>query len=150
MAFVKLDTCILDSSLWIERSVRDVFITALLMAEPFELVEPANQIEVRTLDNTEFVVPPGWYGFVPAAGSGIVRRALVELEEGYKALEKLGSADEESRNKDFEGRRLVRINHGYLILNFIKYREKDHTAAERMRRYRLKKSGGRAKKAATR
>jgi hypothetical protein len=120
------------------------------MAEPFELVEPANQIEVRTLDNTEFVVPPGWYGFVPAAGSGIVRRALVELEEGYKALEKLGSADEESRNKDFEGRRLVRINHGYLILNFIKYREKDHTAAERMRRYRLKKSGGRAKKAATR
>lgn len=136
MAFVKLDTGILDSTLWIERECREVFITALLMAEPFELETPAEQLEVRTLEKTGFIVPVGWYGFVRAAGPGIVRRALVDQESGLIALERLCAPDEGSRSADFEGRRLARVDGGYIVLNFMKYRDRDNTAAERMKRYR--------------
>lgn len=136
MAFVKLDTGILNSTLWVERECREIFITALLMATPFELAESTPQIEVRSLELTGFVVPAGWYGFVPAAGIGIIRQAMVDREEGLTALEKLGSAESESRSPEFEGRRLVRVDGGFLVLNFIKYREKDATTAERSRRWR--------------
>src|SRR6185437_13486679 len=113
MGFVKLDTGILDSTLWIEKDQRDVFITALLMAEPREFNEPQPQIEVDSMVPTGFVVPPGWYGFCAAAGSGIIRRSLTEHFSGMKALRELGSPDPESRTKTFEGRRLIRINGGY-------------------------------------
>ena len=138
MAFVKLDTGILDSTLWIERECREVFITALLLAEPFELRTPTEQLEVRRLEATGFVVPIGWYGMVNAAGVGIVRRALVDPELGMLALERLGAPDLESRSQDFEGRRLVRVDGGYIVLNFMKYRDRDYTSAERSRRYRLR------------
>ncbi len=136
MAYVKLDTAILDSTLWIERESREVFITALLLAEPFEALESLPQIAVRSLDLTGFLVPPGWYGFVQAAGSGIVRRALVDTELGMAALERLGNPDYESRNPKFEGRRLVRVNHGFIVLNYMEFRDRDHTSAARSRRYR--------------
>lgn len=139
MGFVKLDCGILDSTLWADRDAKDLFITALLMAVPHELTEPAEQLEVRTLEKTGFVVPPGWYGLVRAAGQGIVRRHGMEMEAGLAALERLGAPELDSRTPDFEGRRLVRISGGYLALNFWKYRKKDHTAAERAKRYRQKK-----------
>ena len=141
MAFVKLDCGILNSTLWIDREARELFVTALLMAEPYEVRTPMEQLQVRTLDKTGFVVPPGWYGFVPAAGVGIIRRAGLDLEQGIAALERLGSPELESRTPDFEGRRLVRVDGGFIALNFDKYRQKDHTAAERSRRYREKKQG---------
>jgi hypothetical protein len=136
MPFVKLDTRILDSTLWVERGSRDIFITALLMAEPWEAMEPVPQLEVRSLDPTGFIVPAGWYGLIPAAGIGIIRRSLLSEKQGYEALESLGRADQESRSDSFEGRRLVRIDGGYLVLNFMKYRDRDYGAAERMKRLR--------------
>lgn len=136
MSFVKLDTGILDSTLWLNRDERDVFVTALLMAEPFEAEAPIEQIAADSLEKTGFVVPAGWYGFIRAAGPGIVRRALVAAEEGIAALVRLGSPDPESRTPDHEGRRLVRVDGGYLVLNFMRYRDKDNTTAERSRRYR--------------
>lgn len=139
MAFVKLDCGLLDSTLWIDREAREVFITALLMASPYELKEPTPQIKVRELDHTGFNVPAGWYGFVPAAGTGIVRRSGLEPEAGLNALERLGDPDTESRTPDFDGRRLVRVDGGYLVLNFIRYREKDATTADRSKRYRERK-----------
>ena len=139
MGFVKLDCGMLDSTLWIDREARELFITALLMATPYELKEPAEQICVRTLDRTGFTVPPGWYGLVEAAGVGIVRRAGMESETGLAALERLGSPEADSRTPDYDGRRLVRIDGGYIALNYVKYREKDHTSAERSKRYREKK-----------
>jgi len=139
MAFVKLDCGLLDSTLWTDRNPRDIFITALLMAVPFEVREPEPQIEVRTLELTGFKVRPGWYGFVAAAGSGIVRRSGMEMEAGLDALEKLGSPDPESRTPDHDGRRLVRVNDGFIVLNYIKYREKDSSTAARSRRYRENK-----------
>jgi hypothetical protein len=146
MAFLKLDTNILSSSVWIERDVRDIFVTALLMAEPHELRREEPQIEVRTLNHTGWVVPPGWYGFVAAAGVGICNQALVSYEEGLTALEKLGAPDLNSRSQVYEGRRLVRINHGYIVLNYIAYREKDHTNKERQSRWRKKKKADAAAK----
>lgn len=140
MPFVKLDCGILDSTLWVQPTQREVFITALLMAVPHELRDPEPQIEVRSLNATDFIVPPGWYGFVPAAGVGIIRRAQVEEKAGLDALEALGGPDAESRSKEHEGRRMVRIDGGYLILNFQKYRDRDYTGAERARRYRNRKA----------
>lgn len=138
MAFVKLDCGILNSTLWVEREPRDIFITALLMAVPRELLHPMPQYKVGAIEETGFVVPPGWYGFVEAAGPGIVRRSMAEMEPGMIALEKLGNPDPESRSSEFDGRRLVRVDGGYIVLNFMKYRDKDNTAAVRAQRYRDK------------
>lgn len=139
MAFVKLDTGILDSTLWLERDVREVFITALLMAMPKEFKIEQPQIEVNSLKHTGFEAPAGWYGFVEASGPGIVNRALVERHAGLKALTRLGETESESRSHEFGGRRMIRVNGGYLILNYMKYRDRDHTAAERQRRLRERK-----------
>lgn len=139
MAFVKLDTTMLRSSIWVERDHRSLFVTALLMCEPFEVREPMAQLEVRSLNETGWMVPPGWYGLAQAAGSGIVRTDGMEQEAGLDALEVLGSTDPESRSQDFEGRRLVRVDGGFLCLNYMKYRDHDHTAAERQRRLRERK-----------
>src|SRR5206468_1357946 len=117
MPYVKLDTGILDSTLWMERGVRDIFITALLLAEPKEFTHSVQQIAVKSLEYTGFEVPAGWYGFVPAAGIGIIKRANIPTGEGFDALEKLGTEDSESRSHAFGGRRMIRIDGGYLILN---------------------------------
>jgi len=139
MAFVKLDTGILNSTLWVARDERDIFITALLMALPHELTEPVEQINALSLEKTGFVVPPGWYGFVQAAGPGIVRMAMTDPVAGMQALQRLGEPDQESRSTDHEGRRLVRVDGGYIVLNFMRYRDKDSTAAVRAQRYRERK-----------
>jgi hypothetical protein len=34
----------------------------------------------------------------------------------------------------------VRVNHGFIVLNFIGYLEKDHTVGKRMKRYRARKN----------
>jgi hypothetical protein len=138
MPFVKLDTRILNSTLWFERDARELFITALLMAEPRETQEPLPQLKVDAIKYTGFTVPPGWYGFVAAAGIGIIRQSGMDRKPGMKALADLGNPDIESRSKDFDGRRLVRVDGGFIVLNYMKHRERDATVAERMRRYRAR------------
>ena len=140
MPFVKLDSGILDSTLWLQKDQRDIFITALLMATPEQFDAPTPQLEVDSLEETGFTVPPGWYGFVAASGPGILRRAMVEKEAGMKALKELGEPEEESRSHEHEGRRMVRVNGGYLLLNYMRFRDKDHTAADRMRKMRARKA----------
>ena len=113
------------------------------MAEPREFKEEIRQIEVGRLEFTDFTAPPGWYGFVPAASFGIINRAGVERDAGLEALRKLGDPEVESRSTEFDGRRMIRIDGGFLILNFMKYRDRDHTAADRQKRLRArKKSNG--------
>ncbi len=126
----------LDSTIWPDCDARTVFITALLMAVPMEVESPMEQLHIRSLEPTGWLVPPEWYGWVAAAGSGIVRRSGIEEQSGLDALERLGAPDLESRSSAFEGRRMVRVNGGFIILNFMRHRERDHTAAERQRRYR--------------
>ena len=136
MGFVKLDTGILDSTLWIERDCRDVFITALLMAQPQVFDEPLAQLKVDALEETGFTIPPNWYGFVAASGLAIITRAGVDRDVGMRALEKLGEPEPESRSQEFDGRRMIRINGGFVILNYMKHRDRDYTAAKRAKRYR--------------
>ena len=66
------------------------------MAEPFEILAPSEQLAVRTLKPTGWIVPPGWYGKVDAAGTGIVRRDGCDTETGLSALEELGGANSHS------------------------------------------------------
>jgi len=139
MAFVKLDCGILDSTIWLDREAREVFVTALLMALPIEVTEPMKALEIGSTTESGFIVPAGWYGFVRAAGPGIVNRSGVPMQPGMEALKRLSSPEGESRTPDHEGRRMVRVDGGFIILNFDKYREKDHTSAERSRRYRERK-----------
>ncbi len=139
MAFVKLDTGILNSTLWDDRAGRDVFITALLMAEPIELTEPTPTLQVRAIEDGGFTIPPGWYGMVHAAGVGIIRQSLVDTTEGMDALDRLSAPESGSRSQDFDGRRLVRIDGGFIVLNYMKYRDRDYSAAIRSQRYRERK-----------
>lgn len=139
MPFVKLDCGILDSTLWMDKDAREIFITALLMAVPRTYDEPVEEIETRDTKITGWSVPAGNYGFVPAASVGICYRAGLDQERGLDALSRLASPEPESRSPDFDGKRMIRIDGGFLVLNFKKYRDKDHTAAARARRYREKK-----------
>lgn len=111
MPYVKLDTGILDSTLWVsDPETRIVFITMLAMAGPDGMCE--------------------------STAPGIARRANIGLESVRRALAVLEAPDEDSRSLDLEGRRVVREDGGYRIVNYLKYRDKDHTAAQRMRRMR--------------
>jgi hypothetical protein len=123
----------------VERDLRSIFLTALVMARPHTLDEPTPQLEVRELKETGWVVPPGEYGLVPSAGSGIIRMDGIETDAGLEMLEKLGSPDPDSKDPEHGGRRVVRVDSGYLVLNFYKYRDRDYTAAERQRRLRARK-----------
>ena len=136
--FVKLDCGIVDSSLWIDRDARSLFLTALLMARPIVTEEAIPALHVDRIEATGFVVPPGRYGFVEAAGSGIIRRDGMPLEAGMRALAALCAPDPESRTPDYEGRRLARVDGGYIVLNYMLYRDKDYTSAERQRRFRAR------------
>ena len=114
MGFVKLDTGILDSTLWLsDAEVRIVFITMLAMANPDGMCE--------------------------ATAPGIARRANLSIEAVREAIKILEAPDEDSRSLEDEGRRIRRVDGGYQITNFLKYREKDYTAAERKRRERERK-----------
>lgn len=140
MSYVKLDTSILSSTLWLDRDARDVFLTALLLAEPREVrtAEPVYRVDAP--DSAGWSVPPGWYGFVRASGPGLVALARLDLVAGLAALERLCAPDPYSRTPDRDGRRLARIEGGYLVLNFVAYRERDHSTArvqEWRRRRRL-------------
>lgn len=139
MAFVKLDEGILSSTLWADRDARDVFITALLLAEPWEFSAPTPTLEVQSLEPGPFTLPPGWYGFARAAGPGLVRTAGVKPGPGMKALERLASPEKASRSHDFDGRRLVRVDGGYVVLNYMKYRDHDHASTHRSQKLRTRK-----------
>jgi hypothetical protein len=141
MPFVKVDTAILDSSVWSPRDLRSLFLTALFMAKPFNLKQSTPQLHVRSLEPTGWIVPPGEYGIVEASGTRMVERDGQDLETGLRYLEALGEPDLDTKNPAYDGRRIVRIAGGYLVLNFRLYRDKDYTAATRMRRLRERKKG---------
>lgn len=142
MPFVKIDTAIVRSSLYPERDLRTVFLTALFMAEPVELEEATRTLKVRELTDDKFVVPKGWYGIVRSSGLGIIRADGISKEKGLRALEQLAAPDPESRSADFDGRRMVRIDGGYVILNYMKYRERDYTSTLRKKLQRLRDKEG--------
>ena len=138
MSFVKLDCNMLNSSIWPDKDARDVFITMLLMASLWDTTNPIEAKEIRSLSPSGFVVPPGWYGWVGAAAPGIAHRCGIDPKKCIDAIERLASPDPDSRSSRFDGRRIARIDGGYVILNYDEYRKRDTTASERSKRYREK------------
>ncbi len=107
--FVKLFSTILDSSIWSEElHVRIVWITMLAMADR--------------------------NGRVDAAVSGVARRACVTRDQCVDAIERLEAPDFDSRTPDNDGRRVTKIDGGWQILNYAKYRKLGADAAERERK----------------
>jgi hypothetical protein len=96
--FVKLYETILDSSIWGEgHGTRLVWITMLAMAD----------------EN----------GVVIASAGGLARRANVSREELADALAVLSAPDPDSKSPEFEGRRIERVDGGWLVLNHRRYRD---------------------------
>lgn len=63
-------------------------------------------------------------GRVNASVPGLADAARVGVDECRSALAKLSAPDPDSRTKDHEGRRIVEIDGGWLVLNYLKYRER--------------------------
>lgn len=115
VTFTKLFSSITESTLWYEPdATRLVWITMLAMADR--------------------------QGRVWASVPGLAGRARVSLKATREALKCFLSPDEDSRTKDFEGRRIEEIDGGWRLLNHAKYREmRDEEARKAYQREWVKK-----------
>jgi len=110
MAFTKLDHGIIHSSIWSEPlPTRILWITMLAMKDDS--------------------------GFVASSRSGLIRAANITPDEFDKAIKCLESPDEESRTRDYEGRRVEKVEGGWVILNHEKYRLHEDLKKEKHREY---------------
>jgi hypothetical protein len=117
--YTKLFSSIVASTIWREDApTRLVWITMLAMKNRDHIVE--------------------------ASLPGLADFARVTIKECRAAIEKLSSPDEDSRTKDFDGRRIKAIDGGWLILNGEKYRQKMN-ADERREYLRIKQAERRAR-----
>lgn len=104
--YVKIFESLLDSSVWSESpDTKVVWITMLVMADQ--------------------------YGEVEASIPGLARRAGVSVDSCEKAIEVFMSPDSYSRTPDHEGRRIARIEGGWEIFNYEKYRFRKSTEHSR-------------------
>lgn len=115
VTFTKLFSSITESTVWYEPdATRLVWITMLAMADR--------------------------QGRVWASVPGLAGRARVSLKATREALKCFLSPDEDSRTKDFEGRRIEEIDGGWRLLNHAKYREmRDEEARKAYQREWVKK-----------
>jgi hypothetical protein len=97
VTFTKLFSSITESTVWCEDSnTRIVWIAMLAMCDRNGRV----------------------WGSIP----GLANRARVPVEDCREAISKFLNPDPDSRTKDHEGRRIVEIDGGWLLLNHEKYR----------------------------
>ncbi len=115
--FTKLFGSILESTVWeTPPTTRIVWITMLAMSDQDGVVE--------------------------ASIPGLAKRAGVSIADCESALRLFASPDPYSRSKELDGRRIVEIDGGWLLVNYEKYRrkldkeEQRIKAAERQRRKR--------------
>ncbi len=107
MGFTKLDEEIFDSSLTTAGPVPfAVFVLLLAKARP----------------------PDGVARVAPSVMAG---RLLISKEECLRAFGVLQAADPESRSPESDGRRIERVDGGWRIINYLKYREKRDPDARR-------------------
>jgi len=114
--FTKLDAGLIHSTVWREADhVRLVWITMLAMCDKD--------------------------GFVQASIPGLADASRVDLPRCEDALKVLQSPDEYSRTSDNEGRRIEKVDGGWYVLNYPKYRSNHATKnAERQRKWREKQA----------
>src|SRR5262245_32416311 len=111
MGYAKLFSSITESSLWCEpKEVRLLFVSMLAKADAT--------------------------GFVEAAIPGLAKLSNLTLEEVEEAIISLENPDPHSKNPDFEGRRILKVPGGWLLLNYESYRARqDRDRKEYMREY---------------
>ena len=63
------------------------------------------------------------YGCVQGSLPGLAHAAGVSMDDTVRALEYLKAPDPHSQTKDHEGRRIKDFEGGWMILNYVKYRE---------------------------
>ncbi len=98
-AFTKLFYSIIPSSIWSEDDhTRIMWITMLASAD-------AN-------------------GFVTGTIPGMAAMARMSLKDAEKSIKALTKPDPYSRSKEYDGRRLLECEGGWLIANYTKYRQK--------------------------
>lgn len=121
-AFTKLQRSIVTSSIWLQdMETRLVWITLLALCDRD--------------------------GIVRASPKQLTHQARVSQEGCEKAIELLQSPDEDSRSMEHEGRRIKRVEGGFLVLNYDRILQEG--AREERRGYnRAKKAEERAKKKA--
>lgn len=110
--YAKLFSSITESSLWSEpKEVRLLFVTMLAKADQM--------------------------GFVEASIPGLARVANLTIEETERSLECLQSPDKYSKNPENEGRRVMVVPGGFVLLNYEDYRARRSTEERReyMREY---------------
>lgn len=115
--FAKLDSGIVDSTLWMkDHDVLRVWIALLAKCDA--------------------------YGIVRASAPAMAHLCFVTLERFEKIIAELCEADRHSRTSSDEGRRLSVIEGGWCIVNYLKYRDlmqrKAMSHAERQAKYRKK------------
>lgn len=105
----------LTSSMWAtDPATRCVWIWFLLMADP--------------------------EGFVVGTVPGVAQQAGVTLEQAKTAIALLEGPDPYSSTPDFEGRRAIKVERGWHIVNFVAYRERaKHEAAKARKRNWIQK-----------
>jgi hypothetical protein len=85
-------------------------------------------------------------GFVWGAIPGLSRLAALTIEETRAAVEELEGPDPDSSDPNNEGRRIERVDGGWRIINYEKYRdmerEDDRRAAARMKKRRQRGQTG--------
>lgn len=117
MSFAKLSSTIIDSSIWDE----DDHVIRVWIA---------------------FLAKKDDCGFVEASYSGMRRICNIKNDENGKkfdhAISVLESPDQESKTKDFDGRRIERLDDGWIVLNHDKFRLRDDVVKEQTRQ-RVKK-----------
>ena len=113
--YTRLDNGIVTSSIWsADSDTRVVWITLLAMSDAD--------------------------GVVQSSIPGLAHVANVSLEACEKSLNYLSSPDAYSRSAENEGRRIKSIEGGWIVLNRIKYAEKNYSRAEYWRYWRNRRA----------
>lgn len=116
--FTKLFSGITESSIWVQSDkVLRVWIAMLARADANGTVE----------------------GSIP----GFANLCMMSADDMREVVAILSGPDPDSRDPDHEGRRIEAFNGGWMVLNYLKYREKtqgrEGSRAPYMRAYRQKK-----------
>lgn len=70
------------------------------------------------------LVAADWEGIYHGTLPGLAGKARVSLEDAERAIERLMTPDKHSRTPDNDGRRVEKIDGGFKLLNYQKYRDK--------------------------
>lgn len=97
--YVKLFSSLVDSTIWREDSDTCKFWVTLLAKARSD-------------------------GVVEASLPGLAHAASVSLSKAKEIIDLLSSPDPYSRSQEYEGRRIARVDDGWQILNYRKYRDK--------------------------